>query len=262
MSLTEQDLRDLLVHRTAEPPTAPGRAAAVERRVRRRRRRDATVVVCSLLLLVGAAIPVVRHVTGAAHPVAPLQSPSAPPSSAASEPTPLLTEPPLMMQTHVASAAGLRIATTGPQVVPGTGRFPFTVTVTLTNTTSVTWHGTVGVALTGAVVNYFGQPHGHFLFSTDSGPASVLGAHSSPGQADLVWFSMGTTAQRIEGLADPIPQVIGPGKTVTVFIGIVKPAYGFPDTDIRGWLPVLDPATPGVQPHYPNPASYPLITFK
>ena len=254
MSLTEQDLRDLLAERAAGAPAAPGRAAAVERRGRRARRRDALLALGAVVVVAAAALPIARHLTAD-----PTQQPMVTPT-----PTPTVTHTAspktsrsLVPFTHSDDVAGIRINSTGPSVIPGAGSTPFTVVLTLTNASASTWHGTVGVGLSGALVNYFGDPSGTQLLY----PADAHSAIFSPSSTDLAWFSLGTPALRIEGLSDPAPRVIAPGQTVTVTIRMIKQAYGFPHTEIRGWLPVLNAGQPGVQPLYPAPGTYPVISF-
>ena len=260
---TEQDLRDLLAERSAAAPDAPDRLTQVHRRVRSRSRRELAIAVLTVGVIVVAGGSIMRHATvsgSSQQPVAPPSTTTPLPSSASNGGLPPLPYPYAERgQTHTAIVDGLRITTDGPHQVAGTGRYPFTVLVTLTNTSRSTWHGSVGVGLYGSTGdNYFGQ--GQFLYAADS---YTYGCCSS----SKYWFTRTmTTAFSIQGIADPTQRVISPGQTITFQIAIVKPAYGIPHAAIRGWIPVLDPmdlsaSSPSAKSRYPNPNGYPTVDW-
>jgi hypothetical protein len=247
MSLTERNLRDLLAERAAPVTAAPGQVEAVQARARRQRRRNTAVTAFGLVAVVALGLPAARHLgDGVSAPsVTPLQSVT---------PTPSPSKPAPPSTSYVATVDGLRIGTSGPSIVKGAGVAPFTVTVTLTNTTPTAWTGTVGVGLYGLRVDYyFGDPANEPLLYPAGFPVRS--------STDPAWFHFATAGGRVEGLADLTPRTITPGETITIAIGMVKQSYGFPHTEIRGWIPVLNPAQPLVKPAYPNAAQYPVITF-
>ena len=259
MSPMEQDLRDLLADRSAAAPAAPDRLAQVQRRVRRRRRRELAMAVVTVGVTAVAGLSIALHGSVAG----PSQQPASPPPTSTPLPSGATSSGPVPYpygqrdQTHTATVDGLHITTDGPHRIAGTGRYPFTVIVTLTNTTSKSWRGTVGVGLYGpATDNYFGT--GDFLYAA---AYYHLGCCAS----STDWFAINMpTAFRIQGIADPTQHVIRPGQTLTIQIAMVKPAYGIPHAPVRGWIPVLSPLDPGTsnpsaQARYPDPTGYPTV---
>ncbi len=259
MSPTEQDLRDLLADRSAVAPTSPDRLTAVQRRVRRRSRRQLAMVTVGLVAVAGLSI--VRHGSVAG----PSQQPASPPATSTPLPSGATRLGPFRYpyeerdQIHTATVDGLHITTDGPHRIAGTGSYPFTVNVTLTNTTTTAWRGTVGVGLYGSTADsYFGRDP--FLYAADY-------YHLGCCESATNWFAFNMTpAFRIQGIADPSQHVIRPGQTVTIQIAMVKPAYGIPHVAVRGWVPVLDPLDPSAPnssapSRYPNPTIYPTVDW-
>jgi hypothetical protein len=137
MTISEQDLRELLRERSDAVPASPDRADAVKQRVRRQRRLEAAAVSAGLMAVVVAvaAVAIPRVVGTSPTPVPP----------ATSTATPAPTETPGPQVTGSATYDGIRMDTSGPATVHGTT--PFTVTVTVTNTTSQRWRGSVDVGV-------------------------------------------------------------------------------------------------------------------
>jgi hypothetical protein len=260
MPQTEQDLRDLLADRSAAVPTVPGRLAEVRRRVRRRHRLELVVAVLAVGLVGLIGMSIMRLGSAGApslQPASPIPTTTPLPSTAFDRPTPLPYPAGQRVQPWTRTVDGLRITTSGPVTVFGTGVYPFTVEVVLTNIASTTWEGTVGVGLYGQKAD--GYFKGQFLYPADTSyPYPCC-------EASGRWFTQNTSdGFWIQGIADPTRRVIRPGQAVTILIGINKPAFGYPQEAIRGWVPVLNPRdpdapSPAADARYPRPTDYPTV---
>jgi hypothetical protein len=244
MPVTEQGLRELLAQHAENAAPSPDLMALVDARVRRTRRRSAALAVGLVGIAVTVSLTAVPRFTGT--------EPTAPPAPiSTSSPTPA----PTPFMTKEATVEGLRVLTSGTRWIRGAGLYPFTVTVTLTNTTRVTWRGTVGVALYGSTTNAFGDPPHTPLLQLVRTSATA-----SPSPADARWFELPVGTQRLEGYASPIIRVVDPQQNLTVSLALVDTDYGYPHTSIRGWVPVLHPDG-GADARFPDPRTYPVIGF-
>ena len=129
MTISEQDLRELLRDRSDVVPASADHAAAVKQRVRRQRRVEAVAVSAGLLAAIVAVTAVALPRVGDTSPA----------------PVPPATETTGPQVTGSATYDGIRMDTSGPATVHSTT--PFTVTVTVTNTTAQQWHGAVDVGV-------------------------------------------------------------------------------------------------------------------
>jgi hypothetical protein len=131
MTISEQDLRELLRERSEVVPSSSDRVDAVKQRVRRQRRFEAAAVGAGLVAAVVAVAAVVIPRVGDVSPT------PVPPATQSATPGPQVT--------GSATYDGIRMDTSGPATVHGTT--PFTVTVTVTNTTTQEWRGAVDVGV-------------------------------------------------------------------------------------------------------------------
>jgi hypothetical protein len=133
---------------------------------------------------------------------------------------------------------------------------PFTVQLTVTNTTATTWTGTIGVGLYGTRTDpTFGR---ELLFAP----------HLDCSEASPYWFEHGALRDHwIQGITDPTRHRVRPGRTIIVVIFMVKGVNASPQAPVQGWIPVLnpiDPHTPSTNPRarYPDPATYSTVDWQ
>lgn len=128
MSMTEDELRDLLRSRTQNAPAVTGLAESAEAAGRRARAGIRAGVAAALVavLAVSAAIALPR------------QGAEVPPVG----PTPSISEGALIVEQEL---NGVRVRTSGPAAIQG--EEPFTLTLQVTNPGSQDWTGEVGVGL-------------------------------------------------------------------------------------------------------------------
>lgn len=225
MTISEQDLRELLRERSDVVPTSPDRVDAVKQRVRRQRRFEAAAVGAGLVaaLVAVAAVVVPRGGVPTPTPV--------PPATQTATPGPQVT--------GSATYDGIRMDTSGPATVHGTT--PFTVTVTVTNTTTQEWRGAidVGVHRPGPLPNAADS-----LFTESPATAD--------GHDDIVMLADGLTeldGVRSDGL------VLAAGSSTLVTLTLERSSGTIAHPDIVGWVPWVH----GVALSTFDPAGFSLV---
>jgi hypothetical protein len=213
MTISEQDLRELLRERSDVVPSSPDRVDAVKQRVRRQRRFEAAAVGAGLMAALVAVAAVVVPRVGDVSPT------PVPPATQTATPGPKVT--------GSATYDGIRMDTSGPATVHGST--PFTVTVTITNTTTQEWRGAVdvGVHRPGPRPN-----EADSLFT----PLPV----TPEGHDDIIMMSDGLT--ELDGVrSDPL--VLAAGATTLVTFTLERSPGTIAHPDIRGWIPWVHDAT-------------------
>jgi len=210
MTISEQDLRELLRERSDVVPSSPDRVDAVKQRVRRQRRIEAAAVGAGLMAALVAVAAVVAPRLGDASPT------PVPPATQSATPGPQVT--------GSATYDGIRMDTSGPATVHGTT--PFTVTVTVTNTTPQEWRGAVdvGVHRPGPRPNAADN-----LFITS--PAAPTD------HVDIAQLPDGLT--ELDGVRSG-DLVLAAGQTTTVTLGMQRATTTVAHPDIHGWVPWIN----------------------
>jgi hypothetical protein len=212
MTISEQDLRELLRERSDVVPSSPDRVDAVKQRVRRQRRFEAAAVGAGLVAALVAVAAVVVPRVGDTSPT------PVPPATQTATPGPQVT--------GSATYDGIRMDTSGPATVHGTT--PFAVTVTVTNTTPQEWRGSVvvGVHRPGP------RPNEADSLFTES-PATA------DGHDTIVMLADGLT--ELDGVrSDDL--VLAAGSSTVVTFALERSPGTTARPDIRGWIPWVQDA--------------------
>jgi hypothetical protein len=219
MTISEQDLRELLRERSDVVPSSPDRVDAVKQRVRRRRRFEAAAVGAGLMAAVVAVAAVVIPRVGDVSPI------PVPPATQTAAPGPQVT--------GSATYDGIRMDTSGPAAIRGTA--PFVVTVTVTNTTPQEWRGfvDVGVHRPGPLPN----AADNLFMPSPATPDRVV---------DIAMLADGLT--ELDGIRSE-ELVLAAGASTVLTLGMQRSASTVAHPDIRGWVPWIHTGTtPTVDP--------------
>ena len=211
MTISEQDLRELLRERSDVVPSSPDRADAVKQRVRRQRRLEAAAVSAGLMAAIVAVAAVAIPRVGDTSPT------PVPPATSTATPTPG------PQVTGTATYDGIRMDTSGPATVHGTT--PFIVSVTVTNTTSQEWRGSVdlGVHRPGPLPN-----------AADS---LFLPSPATPDRhVDIAMLPDGLT--ELDGVRSGELDLAAGASTV-VTLHLERSSSTVANPDISGWVPWL-----------------------
>lgn len=231
MSLTEQDLRELLAERVIGVRPPVGQLDSVMNGVAATQRRRRVVVGVAMLAAVGAVAIIAPVLSGGAQRGAPGPATSPAPGTSA-----WVVAPERDLMKRTATAYGLEITTDGPWGIPNyMGRkHGATVTLSVTNVSAQTWRGVLGVGM---------------CSDRNDGPRGIFGSARVPmgvmtpikDSRPLMPFGSTATGGVLEGLSDSAVRTLDPGQTVVLTYQVYNRFVAGPGVTVRGWVPVLDP---------------------
>jgi hypothetical protein len=226
MTISEQDLRELLRERSDVVPSSPDRVDAVKQRVRRQRRFEAVAVGAGLMAALVAVAAVVIPRVGDVSPT------PVPPATQTAAPGPQVT--------GSATYDGIRMDTSGPATVHGST--PFTVTVTVTNTTTLEWRGAidVGVHRPGPTPN----AADNLFITSPAAPTDHI---------DIAMLPDGLT--ELDGVRTG-DLVLAAGASTVVTLRLERSPSTVAHPDIHGWVPWIY----GTPTTSLDPSGFPIVT--